>query len=103
MATTQIWTISLVAVLIVLALDLIWAVLHRHKETTLREAAAWTFLYVSAAVIFGFSLQSWGSDQVSKEFFAGWITEYSLSVDNLFVFVIIDSPVRYFLKSVQLI
>lgn len=103
MATTQIWTISLVAVLIVLALDLIWAVLHRHKETTLREAAAWTFLYVSAAVIFGFSLQSWGSDQVSKEFFAGWITEYSLSIDNLFIFLIILSRLQIEKKQEQLV
>ena len=85
MADAQIWTISLIAVGAVLLFDLIWAVLHRDRETTLKEAAAWTTLYVSAAITFGITLQNWGTPQASKEFFAGWITEYSLSIDNLFI------------------
>ena len=82
MATSHIWTVSLAVVAAVLLFDLIWAVLHRNRETTLKEAAAWTILYVSAAITFGITLQNWGTPQASKEFFAGWITEYSLSIDN---------------------
>lgn len=44
---------------------------------------------MSAAIIFGYSLGDWSTTQASGEFFAGWITEYSLSVDNLFIFILI--------------
>jgi tellurite resistance protein TerC len=103
MADSQIWTISLLAVSAVLLFDLVWAVLHRNRETTLKEAAAWTTLYVSAAIAFGFSLQQWGTDQASKEFFAGWITEYSLSIDNLFIFIIILSRLQIEKRLEQLV
>jgi tellurite resistance protein TerC len=103
MASSQIWTISLISVIAVLGLDLIWAILRRNKETTLREAAAWTFIYVSAAIVFGFSMQSWGTEPASKEFFAGWITEYSLSIDNLFIFLIILSRLQIAKKQEQLV
>ena len=55
----------------------------------MNEAAAWTIFYVSAAIIFGYSLGDWSTTQARGEFFAGWITEYSLSVDNLFIFILI--------------
>ena len=87
--------LSLGIVAAVLVFDLIWAVLHRDRETTLKEAAAWTTLYVSAAIIFGISLQNWGTQQASKEFFAGWITVYSLSIDNLFIFMVAFSASRW--------
>jgi tellurite resistance protein TerC len=103
MADSQIWTISLIAVGAVLLFDLIWAVLHRDRETTLKEAAAWTTLYVSAAITFGITLQNWGTPQASKEFFAGWITEYSLSIDNLFIFIIILSRLQIEKRLEQLV
>jgi tellurite resistance protein TerC len=103
MASTHIWTISLISVVAILGLDLIWAIVRRNKETTLREAAAWTFIYVSAAIVFGFSMQSWGTEQASKEFLAGWITEYSLSIDNLFIFLIILSRLQIAKKQEQLV
>ena len=53
------------------------------------EAARWVAFYVSLAVAFGIGLWVVGGHQAGVEFFAGYITEYSLSVDNLFVFVII--------------
>lgn len=103
MASHQLWIYSLAAVLGVLVIDLIWALLRRNRETTLREAAAWTFIYVSAALIFGFSMQQWGSERASKEFLAGWITEYSLSIDNLFVFLIILTRLQIAKKQEQLV
>jgi tellurite resistance protein TerC len=84
-----VWEVTIAALLAVLALDLALAVIRRNKETSLREAAAWTIFYVSAAIAFGYSLGVWNTTQARGEFFAGWITEYSLSVDNLFIFILI--------------
>ena len=103
MATSHIWTVSIIVVIAVLLFDLVWAVLHRDRETSLKEAAAWTVLYVSAAIIFGITLRNWGTQQASKEFFAGWITEYSLSIDNLFIFIIILSRLQIEKRLEQLV
>ena len=84
-----VWEITIAALLAVLAFDLALAVIRRNKETSMREAAAWTIFYVSAAIAFGYSLGIWNTTQARGEFFAGWITEYSLSVDNLFIFILI--------------
>jgi tellurite resistance protein TerC len=84
-----VWEVTIAALLAVLAFDLALAVIRRNKETSMREAAAWTIFYVSAAIVFGYSLGVWNTTQARGEFFAGWITEYSLSVDNLFIFILI--------------
>ena len=84
-----VWEVTIAALLAVLAFDLALAVIRRNKETSTKEAAAWTIFYVSAAIAFGYSLGVWNTTQARGEFFAGWITEYSLSVDNLFIFILI--------------
>jgi tellurite resistance protein TerC len=84
-----VWEITIAALLAVLAFDLALAVIRRNKETSMKEAAAWTIFYVSAAIAFGYSLGVWNTTQSRGEFFAGWITEYSLSIDNLFIFILI--------------
>ena len=84
-----VWEVTIAALLAVLAFDLALAFIRRNKETTMKEAAAWTIFYVSAAIAFGYSLGVWNTTQARGEFFAGWITEYSLSVDNLFIFILI--------------
>ena len=84
-----VWEVTIAALLAVLAFDLALAIIRRNKETSMKEAAAWTIFYVSAAIIFGYSLGEWSTTQARGEFFAGWITEYSLSVDNLFIFILI--------------
>jgi tellurite resistance protein TerC len=84
-----VWEITIAALLAVLLFDLALAIVRRNKETSMKEAAAWTIFYVSAAIIFGYSLGEWSTTQARGEFFAGWITEYSLSVDNLFIFILI--------------
>ena len=84
-----VWEITIAALLAVLLFDLALAIVRRNKETSMKEAAAWTIFYVSAAIIFGYSLGEWNTTQARGEFFAGWITEYSLSVDNLFIFILI--------------
>jgi len=84
-----VWEVTIAALLAVLAFDLALAVIRRNKETSIKEAASWTIFYVSAAIAFGYSLGVWNTTQARGEFFAGWITEYSLSVDNLFIFILI--------------
>jgi tellurite resistance protein TerC len=60
-------------------------------EPSFRECVLWTCFYVGLAVAFGLGVLGFSGPQYGGEFFAGWLTEYSLSVDNLFVFVIIMS------------
>ena len=84
-----VWEVTIAALLAVLAFDLALAVIRRNKETSIKEAAGWTIFYVLAAIVFGYSLGVWNTTQARGEFFAGWITEYSLSVDNLFIFILI--------------
>ena len=83
------WEVTIAVLLAVLAFDLALAVIRRNKETSIKEATAWTIFYVGAAIGFGYSLGVWNTTQSRNEFFAGWITEYSLSIDNLFIFILI--------------
>ena len=57
----------------------------------MRDAALWSAAAVALAVAFGTGLALAGHRAASGQFFAGWLTEYSLSVDNLFVFVLLIS------------
>jgi tellurite resistance protein TerC len=77
----------------VLALDLL-LVARRPREPTLRESAIWVGVYVGLAVAFGFVIFVWKGSGYAGEFLAGWLTEYSLSIDNLFVFVVIMAQFR---------
>jgi tellurite resistance protein TerC len=101
--TPTIWAVTGIAVGVVIIFDLIWAWYRRNSETSLKEAASWTFIYVSAAIIFGWTMRSWESPEASTEFFAGWITEYSLSIDNLFVFIIILTRLKVKKEQEQMV
>jgi tellurite resistance protein TerC len=59
------------------------------RKPSMRECTLWVACYVGLAVLFGLGVLAFAGPQYGGEFFAGWVTEYSLSVDNLFVFVII--------------
>ena len=87
--STAVWQVTIIVLLAVLAFDLALAIIRRNQETSMREAAIWTAVYVSSAILFGYSLGEWNTTQARSEFFAGWITEYSLSIDNLFIFILI--------------
>jgi tellurite resistance protein TerC len=82
------WALTVGVVLALFSLDLAWATIRPHA-VGYREAAAWSAFYIAVAVIFGLVFASqvgWG---YGSQYFAGYIVEKSLSVDNLFVFVII--------------
>ena len=98
-----VWEITIAVLLAVLAFDLALAIIRRNKDTSMREASLWTAFYVGAAIVFGYSLGQWCETQARNEFFAGWITEYSLSVDNLFIFILILARFQIDKKKQQLV
>ena len=86
--TTAGWALTVGFVLVLLAIDLTLAITRPH-EVGFREAVVWSIFYIAVAVAFGLvfaSIAGWG---FGGEYFAGYIVEKSLSVDNLFVFVVI--------------
>jgi len=104
MESTTVWLVTLGGLSAVIIFDLILAVIRRNKETSMTEAGIWTVIYVAAALIFGYFMPNWTSDpNAQKEFFAGWLTEYALSVDNIFVFVIILSRLQVEKTKQQLV
>jgi tellurite resistance protein TerC len=88
--TTLGWTLTIGVILALLALDLTLGVLRPHA-VGFREAAVWSVFYVGVAVAFGFVLAHVSGWEFGTQYFAGYLVEKSLSVDNLFVFVIIMS------------
>jgi tellurite resistance protein TerC len=101
--TSTEWAITIGVLGAVIIFDLILAILHRHKETTPKEALSWTLFYVVTAIAFGYLLPQWAPPEYRKEFIAGWITEYSLSVDNLFVFIILLATMKIKKEQQQLV
>jgi tellurite resistance protein TerC len=88
--TARGWTLTIAVIVALLALDLVLGVFRPHA-VGFREATAWSIFYIAAAVAFGVVFASIAGWEFGTEYFAGYIVEKSLSVDNLFVFVIIMS------------
>jgi tellurite resistance protein TerC len=84
------WSAMLVAVLALFVLDLGVSIRNPH-EVGLREAAWWSVFYLAAAAAFGVVFAILAGWSYGAQYFAGYVVERSLSVDNLFVFVIIMS------------
>jgi tellurite resistance protein TerC len=79
---------TFVGLTVLLLADLL-IVKHRPHEPSMKESTLWVAFYVALALLFGLAMLAFAGGQSAGEFYAGWLTEYSLSVDNLFVFVII--------------
>jgi tellurite resistance protein TerC len=62
-----------------------------NEETRTKQAAIWVGVWITLALVFGGIVLLWQGTQVGAEYFAGYLIEYSLSVDNMFVFVVIFS------------
>ncbi|WP_030441949.1 TerC/Alx family metal homeostasis membrane protein [Actinoplanes subtropicus] len=82
------WTLTIGVIVALLALDLTLGVLRPHA-VGFREAALWSAFYIGVAVAFGLVFAGVAGWDFGAQYFAGYIVEKSLSVDNLFVFVII--------------
>ncbi|MBE1533414.1 TerC family protein [Actinomadura algeriensis] len=85
---TWAWIATIGLILALFALDFVVAVRKPHA-VHIREATVWSVFYIAIALLFGLALWMLVGHQAGTEYFAGYIVEKSLSVDNLFVFVII--------------
>ncbi|MFI7696553.1 TerC/Alx family metal homeostasis membrane protein [Nonomuraea sp. NPDC049655] len=86
-ATPTLWLVAIAGLVLLLALDLLLT--RRPHEVRMREAAGWSVFYLVLPVIFGFYLWADHGGGVAVEFFTGFVVEKSLSVDNLFVFMLL--------------
>jgi tellurite resistance protein TerC len=86
--TTAIWIATIGLICALLLFDLLTSTRKAH-DVSFREATFWSVFYIAVAVIFGAWVWSDFGAQFGKEYFAAYIVEKSLSVDNLFVFLII--------------
>ena len=103
MTSVSVWVITIVILLAVLAFDLAMAVKNRSKVTSTKEAGIWISIYIVGAIIFGATLDTTNNPASHSEFFAGWLTEYSLSIDNVFVFIIILTKLKIDKTQAQLV
>ncbi|MEJ2856115.1 MULTISPECIES: TerC family protein [unclassified Saccharothrix] len=87
------WIATIAGLLALLAIDL-FIVDRKPHEVTIGEAGRWVTFYVAVAIAFGLGIWYFAGGTYAGEFFAGYITEYSLSVDNLFIFLIIMSTFK---------
>lgn len=84
----HVWWLTVVGIVGLLLFDYIFHVRKAHTPA-LKEAAAWSAFYVGVAILFGIGVWIFGGAVMGTEYFAGYVTEKALSVDNLFVFLII--------------
>lgn len=83
-----VWALTIALIAVLFAFDFFFHVRQAHIPT-IREAAVWSAIYVGLAVAFGIALWIFGGHDMSFEYFNGWLVEKALSVDNLFVFLVI--------------
>lgn len=86
-ASPTMWLISIAAVLALIAFDFIFT--HKPHEPTMKEATWWTVFYIALPFIFGGWIWAQYGHEVGVHFYSGYIVEKALSVDNLFVFIVI--------------
>jgi tellurite resistance protein TerC len=82
-----VWLLTVAALCVLIAID--FFIGRKPHEVSLREAGTWTVVWIVLACAFGLGLGVFGGAEPAGEFFAGYVTEKALSVDNLFVFVLI--------------
>ena len=83
-----VWAVTIAVLGVILLADFV-VQLRRPHEPTFRESAIQVSVYISLALLFTFVIGGVWGPQYAAEYIAGWVTEYSLSVDNIFVFLII--------------
>jgi tellurite resistance protein TerC len=83
-----VWWVTIGVAALVLAFDVVWIARNPHRPSN-RETGTALAVYVGAAICFGLGMWYFAGAQLAGEYFAGWLTEYSLSVDNLFIFILI--------------
>ncbi|SDS07731.1 TerC family protein [Microlunatus soli] len=87
------WIITVGVMVLILGFD-VFVIGRRPHEPSMKEAGLFIGVFVALAILFGLGVWLVSGGQYAGEFFAGWLTEYSLSVDNLFIFVIIMTKLK---------
>lgn len=90
---SYVWTLTIIGIVGLLAFDFFFHVRKAHTPS-LKESAIWSSIYVGIALLFGLGVLWLGGPTMGTEYFAGYVTEKALSVDNLFVFLIIMASFR---------
>ena len=85
-----VWVATCVGILLLLAMDLV-IVDRKPHAVTVGEATRWVLFYLGCALLFAIGIWIFADQNYAWQFVAGYITEYSLSIDNLFVFVVLMS------------
>ena len=83
-----VWLLTVVGIVGLLLFDFFFHARRAHVPSV-GESARWTALYVSIALLFGLGVLVVGGVQMGTQYFAGYVTEEALSVDNLFVFLLL--------------
>ncbi|MFB4281608.1 TerC family protein [Nonomuraea sp. MTCD27] len=91
--SAAVWWLTILGIVGLLLFDFFFHVRKSHIPT-LREASVWSALYVGIALLFGIGVWLLGGPEPGAEYFAGYVTEKALSVDNLFVFLVIMSSFK---------
>jgi len=86
-ASPRLWIITIAALLVLLAVDFV--ITRRPHEVLIREAIAWTVFYLTLPALFGLVLWRVYGSTPAGAFYTGYVVEKSLSVDNLFVFILL--------------
>jgi tellurite resistance protein TerC len=85
-----VWALTIVMVVGLMLFDYTFQVRNTHVPT-LRESAIWSTVYIGIAFVFGLGIAIFGAPRMAIEYFAGYLSNEALSVDNLFVFLVIIS------------
>jgi tellurite resistance protein TerC len=85
-----VWWVTFAVTLVIFTFDLV-IVGRRPHEPSMKECATYLSIYVGLALVFGLGVLLTNGGTYAGEFYAGWLVEYSLSIDNLFIFIIIMS------------
>lgn len=86
--TLALWAVTIAGIIGLIVLDFV-TVSHKPHEVKFKEALAWSIFYIGIAIAFGVAMFVWQGSDIGSQYFAAYLVEKSLSVDNLFVFIII--------------
>jgi tellurite resistance protein TerC len=86
--TLGLWAVTIAGIIGLIVLDFV-TVSHKPHEVRFKEALLWSIFYIGIAVAFGVGMWLWQGGDIGTQYFAAYLVEKSLSVDNLFVFIII--------------
>jgi tellurite resistance protein TerC len=86
--TLALWAVTILGIAVLIVMDFV-TVSRKPHEVMFKEALLWSIFYIGVAIAFGVAMWVWQGSDIGTQYFAAYLVEKSLSVDNLFVFIII--------------